>query len=88
MSKYQHLDPCCRYNGSLAHRPSSSRKIASAAAIATRATLNSRLGETVLPNATKSGASITRNTRFWEVGDFLNGNAPLAAKEAFEKEWG
>jgi hypothetical protein len=43
------------------------------------------IGERIIPDATRSGASLIRNTRTWEVERFMGGDAPPAAKEAFEK---
>jgi hypothetical protein len=43
------------------------------------------LGERVIPNATRSGHAIVRNTRVWEADEFQGGNAQDAAKIAFRR---
>ncbi len=43
------------------------------------------VGEKIIPRATRSGASIKRNTRCWEMDEFEAGSAPPKPKEAFKR---
>lgn len=43
------------------------------------------IAEKTIPNATRSGASMVRNTRWWEMDEFEGSSAPVEAKEAFKR---
>ena len=43
------------------------------------------VAERIIPNATRSGHAIVRNTSVWEVDEFTEGSAPEVAKIGFKR---